>query len=115
MLIEEPGREPLQVVVVPIGSAAEQEGLGIVADLRRATFACDMAFRGNMKKRMQRADASGARYAVIFGEDELASGFVQLKHLKSGEQTRVLRGELTRAIFAGLEDQRISDFGQAKS
>ena len=30
-----------------------------------------MAYRGNMKKRMQSADASGARFAVIIGDDEL--------------------------------------------
>ena len=35
---------------------------------------------------MKRADASGARYAVIIGDDEVASNKVTLKSLRGGEQ-----------------------------
>ncbi len=37
---------------------------------------------GSMKAQFKRADASGARYAVIFGADELARGEVTLKALR---------------------------------
>ena len=37
---------------------------------------------GSMKSQFKRADASGARYALIFGDDELARGEVALKPLR---------------------------------
>ena len=89
MLIDAPAPAPLDAVIVPIGAAAEAEAGGIIAGLRRAGLACDMAFRGNMKKRMQKAGASGARFALIIGEDELAEGQATVKALASGEQQKV--------------------------
>ena len=37
---------------------------------------------GGMKSQFKRADASGARYALIFGDDELARGELSLKNLR---------------------------------
>ena len=37
---------------------------------------------GSMKSQFKKADASGARYALIFGADELAQGMVALKPLR---------------------------------
>ncbi|MFN4003253.1 MAG: histidine--tRNA ligase [Hylemonella sp.] len=39
---------------------------------------------GSMKSQFRRADASGARYALIFGADELARGVVTIKALRDG-------------------------------
>ncbi len=48
---------------------------------------------GSFKSQMKKADASGARHALILGEDELKSGEVTVKALRSGgAQTRVPRG-----------------------
>ena len=60
----------------------------------RAGLICDMAFRGNMKKRMQKADASGAAFALILGDDELAKGVVGVKDLAEGGQTEVPLSDL---------------------
>ena len=40
---------------------------------------------GSMKSQFKKADGSGARYALIFGGDELARGEVTLKALRDGE------------------------------
>ena len=37
---------------------------------------------GSMKAQFKRADASGARYALVFGDDELARGEVAVKPLR---------------------------------
>lgn len=53
---------------------------------------------GSMKSQFKKADASGAHYALIFGEDEMTQGLVTIKALRdgSGEQwTRELRGAQT--------------------
>ncbi|MGE0876135.1 MAG: histidine--tRNA ligase [Burkholderiales bacterium] len=48
---------------------------------------------GSFKSQMKKADASGARYALILGEDELKSGEVTVKALRSGgAQMRAARG-----------------------
>jgi histidyl-tRNA synthetase len=52
-----------------------------------------------MKKRLSRANAAGANYALIIGDDELDRGEAQLKDLASSEQRAVsldLLGEALR-------------------
>ena len=98
MLIDAPEPERPVVVVVPLGERAELAGAGIVAGLRREGIAVDMAYRGNMKKRMSRANSAGARYALIIGDDELDRGQAQLKDLESGEQRPVSLDLLGEAI-----------------
>jgi histidyl-tRNA synthetase len=39
-----------------------------------------------MKAQMKAADKSGARYALILGDDELAKGVVALRNLTDGAQ-----------------------------
>ena len=51
---------------------------------------------GGMKAQFKRADRSGAQYALVLGETELASGEVMLKPLRGGgEQVAGLHGALT--------------------
>jgi len=57
-----------------------------------------MAFRGNMKKRLTRANDAGAAYALIIGDDELARGEAQLKDLESGEQRSVPLDKIAEAF-----------------
>ena len=98
MLIEPPAGTGLDAALVPLGAAAEEAAIGVAAQLRRAGVACEMAFKGNMKRRMQKADASGARYAIILGEDELARGEAAVKDLRTGEQRSVPMDGLAEAV-----------------
>jgi histidyl-tRNA synthetase len=100
MLIAEPEAARIDAALVPLGPAAEEAATRIAADLRRAGIACEMAYRGNMKRRMQKADASGARYAIILGGDELARGEASVKDLASGEQRSIAIAELAEAVRA---------------
>ena len=98
MMIDTPTPEAPSVAVVPLGERAEAEAQRIVAGLRREGVAADMAYRGNMKKRLGRANASGAKYALIIGDDELDRGEAQLKDLSTGEQKSVSLDLLGEAI-----------------
>ena len=51
---------------------------------------------GSMKAQFRRADASGARFALVFGAAELAQGMVTVKALRDGSGTQTTR-ELARA------------------
>ena len=44
-----------------------------------------------MKSQFKRADASGARYALIFGNDELAQGAVSIKTLRDAAVPQTTR------------------------
>ncbi|MEX8495788.1 histidine--tRNA ligase, partial [Sphaerotilus sp.] len=46
---------------------------------------------GSMKSQFRKADASGARYALVFGGDELAQGMVAVKPLRDGGRAQALR------------------------
>ena len=98
MMIDAPSPEAPSVAVIPLGERAESEAQRIVAGLRREGVAADMAYRGNMKKRMSRANASGAKYALIIGDDELDRGEAQLKDLATGEQKSVSLDLIGEAI-----------------
>jgi len=98
MLLDPPTPRGIDAALVPMGDAAQVEAMRIIAGLRAAGFTCDMAFRGNLKRRMQKAAASGARYAIILGDDELARGEAALKDLASGEQRDVAVADLAGAI-----------------
>ncbi|MGZ8350648.1 MAG: histidine--tRNA ligase [Allosphingosinicella sp.] len=100
MLIEAPDPASPDVVLVPLGDRAEAAAIGLAAELRRAGIACDMAYKGNMKKRMAKADASGARFAIIIGDDELERGEAAVKALGSGEQRHVALAGLAEAVRA---------------
>lgn len=100
MLVEMPAVDKPTVAVIPMGDAAERAATGILADLRRAGVAADMGFRGNMKKRMQRANASGAAWAIILGDDELAKGEASVRNLGTGEQEPVALTDLVEKLTA---------------
>jgi len=46
---------------------------------------------GSMKSQMKKADASGARWALVFGEDELRQGQVGLKDLRGAQDAQQQR------------------------
>ncbi len=100
MLIDEPSPEAIDAVLVPMGDAAATRALGILADLRRAGLAVDMAFKGNMKRRLAKADAQGARFALIIGDDELTKGAATVKALADGTQSEIAFDALAEALTA---------------
>jgi histidyl-tRNA synthetase len=78
------------VYAVPLGEEARRVLFGVVTELRRAGIATDFAFAGRgLKGAMKGANRSGARFALIAGERDLAEGLVQLKDLESGDQSAI--------------------------
>lgn len=90
-------------------NAAAQEGAGLILaeELRNAVPERSIVYHcgsASLKNQLKRADRSGARLAVIIGEDELAAGEVTLKPLRGGmEQRRVNRTELDKALKSYFE------------
>jgi len=93
---------PRPVAVIPVGEGAEAAAIVAVQVLRRAGVAAEVAYKGNTKRRMERANKLNARAAVLIGEDEAARGVVQLKVLDAGTQREVALAELASALADGV-------------
>jgi len=97
LLLPEPEASARAIAVVPVGAGESDAALGLVQRLRRAGFAADLGFSGNMSKRMKRADRIGACVAVVLGANELARGGATVRDMTTGEQVEV--------PLAALEDR----------
>jgi histidyl-tRNA synthetase len=99
MLIDEPPAPARPVALVPISSDhAEAMAVMIAEELRDAGLVVDVAYSGNLQRRMRRADRIGARAAVLLGEDELAQGGATVRDLDSGAQELVPLADLAARL-----------------
>jgi histidyl-tRNA synthetase len=85
--------------VVAIGEPAREAGTSLVAALRDAGVPTTTALEDRpMKAQLKMADRSGARYAAILGERELAAGEVTLRRLDDGAQETLATGALVQRL-----------------
>ena len=89
MLMEAAPPAPAPVAVIPVGEAAEPMAIEILQSLRANGIRAEMAYRGNVKRRMERANRAGARAAVVLGDDDIAAGVAQVKDLATGLQEAI--------------------------
>lgn len=100
MLLAATPAAPRPVAVIPVGEAQEAAALGLLQDLRRAGIPAEIAYKGNLKRRMERANKLSARAALILGEDEQAAGSVQLRDLDAGSQATIPLAEAVARLTA---------------
>ena len=90
------------VYVVAVGDAATASGFELAEKLRDDMPGLQLLLNlggGSFKSQMKRADKSGAAYAVVLGEEELAAGTAGLKPLRRDEdQTSISIERLGDAI-----------------
>ena len=94
---------PLLAYVAYVGAEAKVEAARLVTELRQANIRAELAFGDrSLKAQMKQANASGARYVFVIGEEELQRGEVAVradsdegrKHfsVKRGEALAVAQG-----------------------
>jgi histidyl-tRNA synthetase len=96
---------PQAYAIVP-DAAALPVVLGTLQVLRAAGVSVQMHVAtaegmGSMKAQFKKADASGARFALIFGADELSQGVVTVKSLRDGAGAQVQQPLSETAGWAG--------------
>jgi histidyl-tRNA synthetase len=85
----------LSVFVAWMGQKAYPAAVGIARKLRAAGVSVELpAEEMKFKKSLGLADKLGARYALIIGEDEVASGTYSLKNLADGQQQKLGESDL---------------------
>ncbi|MEJ0046049.1 MAG: histidine--tRNA ligase [Rhodospirillales bacterium] len=94
MLLPASPPAPQPVAIVPLGDAAAAASIGILQALRHAGVRAETAYRGNLKRRMERANKIGARAAVIIGDEELANGVATVRDFASGTQSKIALADL---------------------
>ena len=102
--IEPPVLSPDVYAVLP-DAAALSPAIALVEALREAGVTVVMhaggsAGLGSMKSQFKKADASGARHALVFGASELAQGMVAVKPLRDATVPQVLRPLVGAAAWA---------------
>ena len=86
-----PDEAPDAYAVLPAAAALPRAMVALDA-LRRAGVAVQMhAGGGSLKSQFKKADASGARFALVFGEDELSQGVVAVKPLRDAQAAQFTR------------------------
>jgi len=90
--------------LAPMSDEARVEALRIARGLRAQDMYCEVDGRGlSVKAMLRRANAMGARFALLLGEDELQSGAVTVKDLLARAQERVVNSDLLAHINQRLE------------
>jgi histidyl-tRNA synthetase len=85
--------------IIPMGVVAKSAALKYAADLRAAGFKVELAFGDRaLKTAMKIADKSGARYSLVIGDEEMASGIVVVKEMSSGTANSVRLDSLASAL-----------------
>ena len=67
--------------------------------MRHAGFSVELA-AGKLKRVMELADKLAARFALIVGDNEMASGRYALKNMSTGEQQNLTREEIAAKLAA---------------
>ncbi len=98
MLVGQKEEKNRSVVFVPLGDNAAMKSLKIMNDLRKSDIRAEMAFNGNMKKRMKHANKINASFAIIIGDDELKKGVANVKNLDSGNQIEINLNNILPAL-----------------
>jgi histidyl-tRNA synthetase len=89
----------VDVLVAPIGDGTLDPGLVLGRDLRKAGLRCEVDTRkASIKAQLRRANALGARVALILGDREVADGVVEVKDLAGHAQHKIARADVVRHV-----------------
>jgi histidyl-tRNA synthetase len=89
------------VYIVALDDAGRESAFALAHELRSAGVATDLDYQHrSVKGQMKQAGGRGARFAVILGDEAVASGDVTLRDLAAGTEERLPRIEAMRRIVA---------------
>ncbi len=95
--------EAAQLQAFTLGERLRDAGLDVVLHCASSGGA------GSFKSQMKRADASGAAYAIILGEDEIANGTATVKYLRDADASDNQRSVALEAVADHLIDHMTAD------
>jgi histidyl-tRNA synthetase len=97
MTVQETGSQPsahVDVFLATMGDAADMHAGELAAELRTLGISVERSTDKKLKRALEVANRTGARFALIIGDDEVTSGSYSLKDMATGEQVKLSRAEL---------------------
>ena len=81
------------------GDEEKKHGISLVSKIRKAGFSTAYSLKSvAFGKQFKDAGKSGARYALILGEDETISNTIKVKDLRSGKEQSTTQNELVQRL-----------------
>ena len=89
------------MLITNFDAEAEAYALPILQFLRSSGIAAELyPSSAKLKKQMNYADNKRIPYVLLIGGDEIQSGLLTLKDMKTGEQVKLTQAELASSICA---------------
>ena len=86
--------------IVAVGAEAEIAAFKLLTELRRKNISATMNFaKRSIKAQMKQAAKSGAKFALIIGDDEVKNSTVTVKNLETSAQETIPISEVAEKIF----------------
>ncbi len=112
--IELPKPSGCDIYIAPMGEEASYEAAAIVANLRAGGISAQTDVAGrSLKAQMKFADKIGAKYTMVLGDDEIASGKASVKNMENGEKTEMEIADIADNFMEFLIKQETSVLGEA--
>jgi histidyl-tRNA synthetase len=100
MLTEQVPMALRPIALIPVGDDAEPVITKLAYELRSAGLDVELAYKGNVGKRMKRANKLNASAAILIGEDELARNSCTFRDLDAGTQEDLLLDDLLSHLIS---------------
>lgn len=96
------------VYLITVGEAANLKSFKLLNELRQQNIKTSTSYgEASFKNQFKKADKSGAKLALIIGEDELKNNCISIKHLrKESEQVTISQDKILAQINTLLEEER---------
>ncbi|HEY7210010.1 MAG TPA: histidine--tRNA ligase [Bryobacteraceae bacterium] len=85
---------PLDLYIAPMGELALRHCLVLATDIRKTDVSVEVGTDRKLKRMLELANKTGARYALIVGDNEIAAQSYTLKNMATGEQISTNRQRL---------------------
>ncbi|GGI40197.1 histidine--tRNA ligase [Mammaliicoccus stepanovicii] len=97
--IEIEQEESIDLFIATMGDQAEKYSISLINKLRHSGISCDKDYLGRkLKGQMKQADRLNAVHTIVLGDDELQKEQVEVKNMKTGENTTVSFKELEQYL-----------------
>lgn len=88
-----------KVLISNFDEASEKYALPLLQQLRNAEINAEIyPAAAKLKKQMSYADDKNIPFVILIGSDEMESGLLSLKNMKSGEQQKIIFAEIIRVL-----------------
>ncbi len=106
-----PNDNECELYLVSMGAAAAEKCFALASKLREGGMSVESDIVGrSLKAQMKYADKLGARYTIVVGDNELATGVAQLKNMESGATEEIcLDDSLYTTLYNKSLDRQLAD------